>query len=55
MEKKKKKKKIDTVVAKKYILPIVQQLYEKVNHNVFQTFSDFCIQMLQIYLLYLSY
>ncbi len=35
-----------TIAAKKYILPIVKLLYEKVDHGVYQTFSDFCSQML---------
>lgn len=39
-------KKNDTVAAKKHILPIIQLLYKQVDRNVYQTFSDFCTQML---------
>lgn len=39
-------KKSDTVAAKKHILPTIQLLYKQVDHSVYQTFSDFCTQML---------
>lgn len=39
-------KKNATVAAKEYILPTMQLLYKQIDHNVYQTFFDFCTQML---------